>query len=357
MDKTLYLVLENGKVFKGYGIGASGEAIGETIFQTAVLGYNECITDPAYCGQIVVQTFPLIGNYGIIKDELDSKEPALAGYIVKSICDEPSNFRCDGKLDDYLKEKNIVGLAGIDTRELTKFIRDNGTVNGKITADISDIEKIKSELKSYKNTPALNKVSTDKIETYTSDNEEFKVCMLDLGATNSFINSFTSMGITVISMPYSTTAKEIMDLNPDGVIISQGPGNPNDFEDIAKEISLILDKKIPVYACGLGHELASIALGGKTQKHKFGHHGVNQPVKCLDTGRIYITTQNHGYVVDESSLPDTAKVSFVNVNDKTVEGFNTSNLVSTQFAPNLCKGPHNTAHIIEQFKNIMKGDQ
>lgn len=357
MDKTLYLVLENGKVFKGYSIGAEGESVGETVFQTGVLGYNETITDPAYCGQIVVQTFPLIGNYGIIRDELDSKEPAIGGYIVKSICDEPSNFRCDGKLNDFLKQHNIIGLAGIDTRELTKILRDCGTMNGKITSDISDIKKITDELASYKNSPDFCKVSINEIKTYKAENEVNKVCMVDLGAADSFINSFTAMGITVTTVPYDTKAQDILAMNADGVIISQGPGNPNDISGVIEETKMLIEKNVPIFACGLGHELCAIALGASVTKHKFGHRGVNQPVKDTKTGKIYITSQNHGYIVDEDTLPSDATVSFMNVNDKTIEGFNYKNIISTQFAPNLCKGPHNTSYIIESFKNIMKGDR
>ncbi len=357
MDKTLYLVLENGKVFKGYSIGAEGEFIGETVFQTAVLGYNELLNDPAYCGQIVIQTFPLIGNYGIIPDELDSKEPTIGAYIVKSICPAPSNFRCKGNLEDYLKEKNIIGLAGIDTRELTKLIRDMGTMKGKITDDISDIDKIIKELKGFDNSVNLDKVSVKEAKTYKAENEEATVCMLDLGTTEGFINSFTSNGITVTVLPYTAKAEDIIGLNTDGVIVSQGPGNPNEFEEIISELKKLISGNVPIYACGLGHELCALALGAEVVKHPFGHRGVNQPVKDTKNGKIYITSQNHGYIIKENTLPSETAISFVNVNDSTIEGFNTKNIISTQFAPNLCKGPHNTEFIINDFKSNMKGDK
>lgn len=357
MDKTLYLVLENGKFFEGYSIGAEGEFIGETVFQTAVLGYNELLNDPAYSGQIVVQTFPLIGNYGIIADELDSKVPTVGAYIVKSICDTPSNFRCDGKLEDYLKEKGIIGLAGIDTRELTKILRDFGTMNGKITSDITNIEQITNELKAFKADSSLEKVSTKESKIYKAENETARVSLLDLGATDSFAESFATCGITVTSVAYNTKAEDIIASGTDGIIISQGPGNPNDYPEIIEQIKILISKNIPIYACGLGHELCALALGAEITKHRFGHRGVNQPVKDIETGRIYITSQNHGYIVKENTLPSTACVSFVNVNDKTIEGFTAPGIISTQFAPNLCKGPHNTRFIIDSFKNIMKGDK
>ena len=357
MDKTLYLVLENGKIFEGYSIGAKGEFIGETVFQTAVLGYNELLNDPAYYGQIVVQTFPLIGNYGVISDELDKKEPAIGAYIVKSICSSPSNFRCAGTLEDYLKEKNIIGLAGIDTRELTKLIRDFGTMKGKITDDISNVDQIINELKEFDNSVDLGKVSVKTSSTFKAEKEEATACMLDLGATESFVNSFTSNGISITTLSYTTKAEDIMALGTNGVIVSQGPGNPNDFKEIVSEIKKLIDANIPIYASGLGHELCALALGAEVIKHPFGHRGVNHPVKDTGSGKIYITSQNHGYIVKENTLPSGTKISFLNVNDSTIEGFNFRNIISTQFAPNLCKGPHNTEFLINNFKSIMKGEK
>lgn len=359
MDKTLYLVLENGKVFKGHAIGAEGKVVGETVFQTAVSGYNEAITDPKYCGQIVVQTFPLIGNYGIISEELESKSPVISGYVVKSICDAPSNFRTEGTLESFLKSKGIVGLAGIDTRELTRIIRDNGTMNGMITDDISDLNAIVSELKAYKNDICLDKVSTDTVKEYKSENSEFKVCMYDFGATDAFINCFTSMGIDVTLVPYNKIAEELICLKPDGIVLSEGPGNPADYNDVLAEVKKLTLSNIPLFGCGLGHQLLAMSLGAKTTKHPYGHRGANQPVKDVNTNKIYITSQNHGYIVDEESLPQSIKPSFLNVNDKTIEGLRYKDIkaLSTQFIPNLCNGPHNTSFIIEEFKNIMKGDK
>ena len=358
MDKTLYLVLENGKIFKGYAIGAEGEAVGETVFQTAVLGYNETLTDPKYCGQIVVQTFPLIGNYGVISEELESKEPVIGGYIVKSMCDAPSNFRTEGNLEDFLKSKGIVGLAGIDTRELTRIIRENGTMNGKITKDISNIDSIINELKAHTGEIDYNAVSTANQRTVIAEDAAMNVCMIDMGATNSFIDIFTQSGINVTVVPYDTKADEIESLNADGVVISEGPGNPADCKSVTEEVKKLLDKDIPVYGCGLGHQILALAMGAETKKHKYGHRGANQPVKDTSLEKIFITSQNHGYIVDEATLPSNAKISFINVNDKTIEGLEYADkkALSTQFMPNLCNGPHNTSHIILKFVSIMKGE-
>ncbi len=359
MNKTLYLVLENGKIFEGYSIGAKGEVTGETVFQTAVLGYNETITDPKYYGQIVVQTFPLIGNYGIIEEELETMKPVIGGYIVKSISDTPSNFRCEGKLEDYMKENNIIGLAGIDTRELTRILRENGTMNGKITADISDIDSIIKELKAHKATVDYSELSISEIEEITVENAQNSVCLYDLGATNAFYDILTKNNLNVTVVPYNTKAEEIFEIAPDGVVISEGPGNPEECTAIVDEIKKIIDRNIPVYGCGLGHQLVALALGAKTKKHPYGHRGANQPVKDTVTDKIYITSQNHGYIVDEDSLPGNAKITFVNVNDKTIEGleFEDKKSITTQFIPNLCKGPHNTKYIIDRFVSIMKGDE
>ncbi len=359
MDNTLYLVLENGKVFKGYSIGAKGEVIGETVFQTAVLGYNETLTDPKYYGQIVVQTFPLVGNYGIIEEELETIKPVISGYIVKSICDTPSNFRSEGKLEDYMKENGIVGLAGIDTRELTRVIRENGTMNGKITADITDIDKIIKELKEHKTLVDYSYLSVDEIEEICVEDSLAKVCLYDLGATNAFYDILTKSRLDVTVVPYNTKAEDILKISPDGVIVSEGPGNPENCSQITEEIKKITQSGIPVYGCGLGHQIVALAMGAKTKKHLYGHRGANQPVKDTQTDKIYITNQNHGYIVDENSLPSNAKISFVNVNDKTIEGieYTAKKVMSTQFMPNLCKGPHNTKHIIDRFVSIMKGDK
>lgn len=357
MDKTLYLVLENGKVFEGYSIGAEGSVVGETVFQTSVLGYNEIITDPKYYGQIVVQTFPLIGNYGIIEEELETIKPVIGGYIVKNICDTPSNFRCEGKLNDYMKENGIIGLAGIDTRELTRTLRENGTMNGKITSDINDIDSIVKELKEYKSTVDFSEISISEIEEIKAENPQKKICMYDLGATNAFYDMFAKHNLDMTIVPYNTKAEEVIALSPDGVVISEGPGNPAECTQIIEEIKKILDKDIPVYGCGLGHQLVALALGGKTKKHPYGHRGANQPVKEVESDKIYITNQNHGYIVDETALPSDARISYVNVNDKTIEGIEYKNVITTQFIPNLCKGPHNTEHIIDKFISIMKGDK
>jgi carbamoyl-phosphate synthase small subunit len=358
MEKSLYLVLENGKIFKGYSIGADGDVTGEVVFQTSVLGYNETITDPRYYGQIVVDTFPLVGNYGIIKEEIGSKKPVIAGFVVKSICDAPSNFRCEGNLEDYMKENGIVGLAGIDTRELTRIIRENGTLAGKITKDIDNIDSIIKELKSYKEEISYKDVSIDNIKEIKAENAKGSVCIYDLGMTDSFKELFLTNGFDVTVVPYDTKAEDAINIGADAVVISEGPGNPENCKNVSEEIKKLIDKDIAVYGCGLGHQLVALAMGAKIKKHSYGHRGANQPVKDTKTDKIYITSQNHGYIVDDSTLPKNAKISFVNVNDKTIEGleFDGKKIITTQFMPNNCKGPHNTEFIIDSLFSIMKGE-
>lgn len=359
MDNTMYLVLENGKVFKGCAMGARGETVGEVVFQTAVLGYNETITDPKYFGQIVVQTFPLVGNYGTISEEFNSKGTTVGGYIVKSICDTPSNFRAEGTLEDYLKENNIVGLCDIDTRELTRIIRENGTMNAKITSDISNMDSIISELKEFNNKVSYEKVSVLKPKCYKSEKSLANIAIYDFGATDSFIDSFVSMGLDVTVVPYNTPAEDIISGGYDGIVISEGPGNPLECTDLIEKTKQLIDSNIPLFGCGLGHQLIAIALNGKVIKHKYGHRGANQAVKDVETGKIYITNQNHGFIVDAGSLPIAAKISFINANDSTVEGlsFKDKKIMTTQFNVNICKGPHNTGYIIDNFIKLMKGDK
>ncbi len=358
MEKSLYLVLENGKIFKGYSIGADGDVTGEVVFQTSVLGYNETITDPKYYGQIVVDTFPLVGNYGIIKEEIGSKKPVIGGFVVKSICDTPSNFRCEGNLEDYMKSEGIVGLAGIDTRELTRIIRENGTMAGKITKSVDDIDSIIKELKSYKEEISYKEVSIQTIKEIKTENAKGSVCIYDLGMTDSFTELFLSNGFDVTVVPYDTKAEDVIKLGLDAVVISEGPGNPENCTSITEEIRKLIEKDTIVYGCGLGHQIVALAMGAKIKKHPYGHRGANQPVKDTETDKIYITSQNHGYIVDDSALPKNAKISFVNVNDKTIEGLNYEGkkIITTQFMPNSCKGPHNTEFIIDSLFSIMKGE-
>ncbi len=357
MNNTLYLVLENGKIFKGYGFGAEGEITGETVFTTAMTGYNETITDPSYCGQIVVQTFPLIGNYGVIPEDFESRKPFLKGYIVKDLCREPSNFRCSQTLDGYLKENNIIGMYGIDTRALTRILREKGTMNGKLVTDISDIESILNELKSYRVENTLEQVSIKEMQTYKAKNPKYNVVLWDFGAKDNIRRELLKRGCNVTVVPQNADCEEIMKLSPDGIMLSNGPGDPSDNVGVISELKKLADRKIPIFGICLGHQLLALSQGAKTAKLKYGHRGANQPVKDLSTGRVYITSQNHGYAVLNDCLPKNAKNSFVNVNDSTCEGIDYTGLpaFSVQFHPEACGGPHDTNFLFDRFINNMKG--
>lgn len=358
MNNELYLVLENGKTFKGTAAGASGEISGELVFTTSMAGYNEILTDPSYSGQIVVQTFPISGNYGVIPEEFASDKPQLKAYIVKDICDTPSNFREEGRLDDYMKKNGIIGLCNIDTRELTKILRENGTMNAKITTDISDLDSVLSELKSYKEANLVEKVSSGKMQVLKPDNIKYRIVLWDFGAKQALKSQLLERGYELTVVPYNTTAEEITKLNPDGIVISNGPGDPSDNKNAIQEIKKITDSKIPVFGICLGHQLLALARGAKTEKLKYGHRGSNQPTKYISTGRVYITGQNHGYVVVNDSLPQNAVNSFVNVNDGTCEGIDYNDIpaFSVQFYPECCSGPNDSSFLFDKLENMMKGE-
>jgi len=357
MNNKSHLVLENGKVFTGTAIGAVGEAIGELVFTTASAGYNDILTDPSYCGQLVVHTFPISGNYGVISEELASNSSYLKAYIVKDICNTPSNFRCEGSLVDYMKEKGIIGLCGIDTRELTKILRENGTMNAKITSNISDIDSIKKELKEFKQANLVEKIKFDSKEILNVKDAKYRVVLWDFGAKNSLKTQLLDCGYEVTVVPFNATAEEIISIKPDGVIISNGPGNPEDNKTAIEEIKKITYKKIPVFGICLGHQLLALAKGAKTEKLKYGHRGTNQPTKSVESGRVYMTQQNHGYVVIKDTLPDGAEISFVNINDGSCEGIDYKDIpaMSVQFYPDSCSGPNNTSFLYSKFENIMEG--
>lgn len=331
--KKVYLTLENGKVLQGYRFGADGEATGELVFNTNMVGYLETLTDPCYHGQIVVQTFPLIGNYGIMNSDLQAEKAHVKAYVVREICDAPSNFRCEGKLDEYLKKEGVVGIYGVDTRELTKIIRENGVMNATISnkpcEDISALATVNTTK------DAVKLVAPTKKEVL-GNNEKGKIALWNFGCKRALMECFLSLGLQVISFPAASTAEEILAENVDGVVITDGPGNPADNQAAVEEIKKLLGKK-PLFATGLGHQMVALATGGKVVKMKYGHRGGNQPVKRLTSGRVYASEQNHGYeVVADVNLQ--GKVSFVNVNDGGVEGveYPELNAVTVQFNPASC---------------------
>lgn len=340
-----YLTLANGKQFTGYRFGGNGEMVGELVFTTGMTGYIETLTDPSYYGQIVTQTFPLIGNYGMISADKESKKSWVSAYIVRERCEQPSNFRCEDTLDKYLKENNIIGLYGIDTRELTKIVREAGVMNAAITSkpliDFGEVNKfiIKDAVKS---------VTCDKIE-YIGNLEGFKVAVWDFGAKENIVRELVKRGCYCIKVPSFYTAEQILDLEADGLMLTNGPGDPAENVEIIENIKKLAGR-LPIFGICLGHQLFALAMGGKTKKMKYGHRGANQPVKNLETGRVYISSQNHGYEVISSSVPS-GKLTYINANDNTCEGFEypEHNAFTVQFHPEACGGPQDASFLFDKF--------
>ena len=320
-------------------------------------GYIETLTDPSYYGQIVMQTFPLIGNYGIINEDKESNKPYVSAYIVREKCDKPSNFRCDEDLDTFLKENDIPGVYGVDTREITKIIRESGVMNAFITTNPknADYEKIKE----YKIVDAVKSVSAEKPQLIPSDSHKYNVVLLDFGAKKNIVRELNKRGCNVAVMPYNTKAEDILKLGVDGIMLSNGPGDPSENTEIVEELKKLIGK-VPMFGICLGHQLLALAMGGKTTKLKYGHRGVNQPVKNLETGRTYISSQNHGYaVVNETIEAAGGKVSYINANDGTCEGvdYEDKKAFSVQFHPEACSGPHDTRFIFDKFIDMMGGKE
>ena len=353
MKKKVYLTLSNGKVFEGYRFGATGEATGELVFTTGVVGYMETLTDPANYGNIVVQTFPLIGNYGAIRKDVESEKAWVSAFVVREICDAPSNFRSEGLLDDYLKEQGIVGLYGVDTRELTTIIRENGAMTATISSKKPTEATIKA-LAGYKAQDSLDKIACTQKTEHGNADAKCKVALWNFGVKQSVIDNLTARGFKVVSMPTASTAEEILAEKPDGIVIAGGAGNPDKHLKAIEEAKKLLGKK-PIMGIEYGHLLIAVALGGKVKKQKYGHRGGNQPVKCLDCGRVYVTAQNHGYEVVASSVTE-GRVKFINVNDNSVEGIVYPNYdaFTVSFAPEACDLGNTENPLYKKFYAQMK---
>lgn len=348
----VYLTLENGRQFTGYAFGAQKEVVGELVFTTGMTGYIETLTDPSYYGQIVTQTFPLIGNYGMIEADTESKKPWVTAYIVREKCDEPSNFRCGGTIDDYLKKQGIPGIYGIDTRELTKIVREAGVMNAAITKKpLKDLD----EVRAYTIKNAVKSVTCGEIE-YLGDPNGIKVAVWDFGAKRNIMRELAKRGCYCMKVPSYYTAEQILALEPQGLMLTNGPGDPSENTEVIANIKKLAGK-LPIFGICLGHQLFALAMGGRTKKMKYGHRGSNQPVKNLDTGRVYISSQNHGYEVISSSV-EGGKLSFVNANDGTCEGFEYPelNAYTVQFHPEACGGPMDASFLFDKFiLNIKEG--
>lgn len=357
MLSKVFLVLENGKIFEGSGFGAAGETMGELVFTTAMTGYLETLTDPSYYGQIVMQTFPLIGNYGVIPADFESSSSHVKGYIVREWCQVPSNFRSEGDIDTFLKNQGIVGLYNIDTRALTRIVREYGVMNAKITHNIDNIDSIVKELKAYRIINAVKNVSCDRPSDFPSkDKHLFKVVLWDFGAKGNIIRELNKRGCDIITVPAEYTSDQIIALNPDGIMLSNGPGDPAENIEIITELSKLCHAKKPIFGICLGHQLLALANGAKTEKLKYGHRGANQPVTHTASGNVYITSQNHGYAVISDTLKNGARVSHENANDHTCEGIEYSDMpaFSLQFHPEASGGPLDTSFMFDKFIDLMK---
>ena len=347
MDKA-YLVLADGTVFEGSAFGADVEATGEAVFTTGVVGYAETLINPCYAGQIVIQTFPLAGNYGVIGEDL-SGDCAAAGFVVREWCESPSNFRCQYDLDSWLKQQNIPGICGIDTRALTRKLREEGAMNAVICRSIpADL----SVVKNYAFTGAAEKFSCKAKAAYPAENPVCDVAVLDLGASDAVIHELNNLGCSAILYPYNTPAEEILSGGHSGLILADGGGNPAEYASVTAETASLMGK-LPMLGVGMGHLIMALANGGEVSKMKAGHHGSNQPVKDLERGRCYITAQSHLYHALSGG-----DVRFVNVNDGSCEGLSYpgKNAFSVQFVPESCVGPNDTSFIFKQFISMMGGD-
>lgn len=350
--KKAYLVLGDGTVYEGQQIGAEGESVGELVFTTGMVGYLETLTDPSYAGQIVVQTFPLIGNYGVIPQDFEGK-CAVKGYVVRELCDAPSNFRSEGALDRFLKEQGICGICGVDTRQITRQIRENGVMNAKIS--LSPIVDPK-EIEAYAVRNAVESVSCREASTYPADGGETRcrVALLDYGAKKNIIRSLTARGCEVTVFPHHTPAEEILRGKYDGLMLSNGPGDPAENTACIAQLQKLIGR-LPVFGICLGHQLTALAMGGKTVKLPYGHRGANQPVRETNGNRTFITSQNHGYAVLSDSLSGVAQEQYVNANDGSCEGLSYPGLrcFTVQFHPEAAAGPRDTAFLFDRFLSMM----
>lgn len=395
MAEEAFIVLSDGQVFYGKAIGARGVAVGEAVFNTGMNGYIETLTDPSYYGQIVIQTFPLIGNYGIIKEDFESSGPHVKGYVVRHAM-MPSNFRSEYTLEDFLKKHGIVGIEDVDTRALTRTLREKGVMNAAIVSgEGEEAARIKSaipngtdvllsEIDKYKVENAVNSVSQAAqsiaqdaervfkqsaeyrfvpvnahgvkcdLESARKAGEGKRVVLWDFGAKANIRRELLKRGLDVVTVKSTAGADEILSLNPDGIMLSNGPGDPEDNGHIIEELRKVLDSGVPAFGICLGHQLMALAYGAHTMKLKYGHRGANQPVKCLATGRVYITSQNHGYAVTDD-LPKGAVMSFVNANDGTCEGitYEGRRAFSVQFHPEACSGPLDTSFLFDDFVKMI----
>ncbi|MBQ8348272.1 MAG: glutamine-hydrolyzing carbamoyl-phosphate synthase small subunit [Ruminococcus sp.] len=354
-----YLMLANGQIFEGRSFGAKGTVIGEVVFTTGLTGFQETLTDPSYYGQIVTQTFPLIGNYGVNHEDNESSRSYVSGYIVREWCNAPSNFRCEGNVNDFLEQHNIIGIHNIDTRRLTRIIREAGVMNGVITTEdvYSQKDELLEQIRAFSVKDAVKNVTNSETITYYAENKKFRVVLFNFGYKRNIRQELIKRGCEVIVVPADTTAETVKEIAPDGIMFSNGPGDPAENVEIIENIKEIEKLGIPIFGICLGHQLMALANGGKTEKLKYGHRGANQPVIDLESGLTYVTSQNHGYaVVGDSISPEIGKVSHINANDKTCEGirYTAVNAFTVQFHPEAHGGPLDTDYLFDEFVKNME---
>ncbi|MBI3811916.1 MAG: glutamine-hydrolyzing carbamoyl-phosphate synthase small subunit [Nitrospirae bacterium] len=372
-QKKAILALADGRVFKGYGFGAEGEGVGEVVFNTSMTGYQEILTDPSYCGQLVTMTYPLIGNTGVNDQDVESAKPFLSGFIVKEYTDHPSNWRATGDLDAYLKQHGIVGIQGIDTRALTKHIRDVGAQQGIISTIESDekrLAKRAAEAPGLIGRDLVKEVSCETSYEWTegswrsqalnpkpqiSNFKSYKVVTYDFGVKRNILRRLVDAGCSVTVVPARTKAADVLSMNPDGIVLSNGPGDPGAVPYAIESTRSLIGKK-PIFGICLGHQILGLAMNGKTYKLKFGHHGGNQPVMDLTTKKVEITAQNHGFAVDVASIGSEMELTHINLNDRTVEGMRhrTLPVFSVQYHPEASPGPHDSSYLFNRFVEMMK---
>jgi len=363
-NKPVKLVLENGTVFSGVSFGAEGETIGEVCFNTGMTGYQEILTDPSYCGQLITMTYPHIGNYGVNPEDVESNKVQAAGFIVREENVVPSNFRSTQSLGDYLREQKIVGIQEIDTRMLTRIIRDEGAMNGIISS--VDLDE-NSLLKKVKAAPSMTGMDLAKVVTTPNSYDwrmekgdrrkevaRFKIATIDFGIKHNILRLLESHGCEVTVFPATATATEILKINPDGIFLSNGPGDPAAVTYGIETVKSLLGKK-PIFGICLGHQILALALGADTYKLKFGHRGCNHPVKNLETGKVEITSQNHGFAVDPETIPKNVVITHNSLNDQTVEGLKCTDVpaFSVQYHPESSPGPHDSRYLFEEFIKLM----
>lgn len=349
--------MEDGSIFPGEARAAFRETVFEAVFNTSMTGYLEILSDPSYAGQGIVMTYPLIGNYGVQPADLESRRLHAAAFLIRELCEEPSNFRSEKTLEEMLIEHDIPCLTGLDTRAVVKLLRESGTMRAMLTQDISDLSRCQSLIAAYSNEGMVESVSIPERQIFGADGRGPKVAMLDFGAKANITRSLVERGCQVTAYPCQTSAEEIIASRPDGIMLSNGPGDPKNCPGMIQEVAKLFDSGIPMFAICLGHQLIALSQGADTARLKYGHRGGNHPVKDLKNDRTYITSQNHGYVVVDSTLPKTAKVTHINVNDGTCEGIAYENkpVFSVQYHPEAAPGPQDSSYLFDEFMLRMGG--